>query len=128
MTDRDNQDFQKSTREEIQRGKTHIMVGDEKGQVFMRYPQPMQVVVLDPQNAFQIAEGLARAAHKAKFGTEPPSDMHYLAEQVRSRVTDDMRDRKIARCTVLLNNMQTNPKTPGYWAMQIVDSLLADVA
>jgi hypothetical protein len=88
----------------------------------------MQAVVLDPQNAFQIAEGLARAAHKARFGEDPPSDVSYLGQQVKQRVTDELRDAKIARVTVMLNNMQTNPKTPGYWAMQIVDSLLSGIA
>lgn len=128
MKDRDNQNFPKSTKEEIKRGKTHMMVGDDKGQVFIRFPQPMQAVVLDPQNAFQIAEGLARAAHKARFGEDPPSDASYLGQQVKTRITDELRDAKIARVTVMLNNMQTNPKTPGYWAMQIVDSMLSGIA
>ena len=114
--------------DDVRRGKTDMMIGDEHGKVFQRFPQPVEVVVLDPQNAFQLAEQIARAAHRAVTGQEPPEDVSYLQQQIKARVTDDMRDRKIARCTVLLNNMQTNPKTPGYWAMQIVDSLLADVA
>lgn len=119
--------FAKSTPDEVRRGKTHMMVGDEHGQVFVRFPQPMQVVVLDPQNAFPIAEALARAAHKAKFGVEPPSDQSYLAAQVKSRLTEEMRDRMVARVTILLNNRDSNPKTPGYWALQIVDTVFAAV-
>ena len=114
--------------DDVRQGKTDMMIGDERGKVFIRYPQPVEIVVMDPGNAFSIAEQIARTAHRAQFGQEAPEDMHYLAQQVKARVTDEMRDRKIARCCVLLNNMHTNPKTPGYWAMQIVDSLLADVA
>lgn len=119
--------FKKGNPEDVRRGKTDMMVGDERGKVFVRYPQPVEVVVMDPQNAFTIAEAMARAAHKAKFGKEPESDHSYIAQQIRSRITDEIRERKINRCAILLNNMQTNPKTPGYWAMQIVDSLLNDL-
>ena len=128
MSDRDNQDFKKSTPDEVRRGKTHVMVGDEHGQVFLRFPQPMQVLVLDPQNAFTIAEAVARSAHKARFGVDAPTDQSYLAQQVKDRLTDEMRDRMIARVTLLLNNAKTEPKTPGYWAMQIVDSVFNAVS
>lgn len=117
-----------STPDEIARGKTNMLLGVEAGNVFVRFPQPMQVVVMEPQNAFEIAEALARAAHAARFGENVPNDQSYLAEQVRLRVTEEMRDRKVARVAILLQNMRENPKTPGYWAMTIVDTLLSDIA
>ena len=120
--------FAKSTPEEVRRGKTNMMIGVEDGFVFVRYPQPMLAVVMEPQNAFDIGEQLARAAHRARFGEDPPDDRSYLANQIRERLTDEMRSRMINRVIILLNNRDTNPKTPGYWAMQIVDSVFNAVA
>lgn len=120
--------FKKGTPEDVRQGKTDMMVGDEHGKVFVRYPQPVEVVVLDPANAFNVGEAIARAAHKAKFGVDAPTDKSYIAEQVRLRVTEEMRDRKVARVTIMINNAMNKEKTPGYWAMQIVDHILSDIA
>ncbi len=120
--------FKKGTPEDVRKGKTDLMIGEEHGKVFIRYPQPVEVVVMEPANAFNIGEAIARAAHKAKFGVDAPTDKSYIAEQVRLRVTEDMRDRKIARVSIMVNNAMNKEKTPGYWAAQIVDTLLADIA
>lgn len=109
-------------------GKTEIAVGDDEGSVIMRFPKPIGWARLDPQNAFEIGEAIARAAHRARFGTEPPSDSSYIGQQIRSRVTEQLRDKMVARTVLLLRNMQNSNKTPGYWALQIVDTIFAEVA
>lgn len=108
-------------------GRTEIAVGDDAGNVILRFPKSVSWAKLDPQNAFEIGEAIARAAHRAKFGTEPPSDSSYIGQQIRSRVTEQLRDRMVARTALMLKNMQSSNKTPGYWALQIVDTIFAEV-
>lgn len=108
-------------------GKTEIAVGDENGSVVLRFPKAIEWARLDPQNAFEIGEAIARAAHRARFGEEPPSDSSYIGQQIKSRVTDQIRDKLVIRTALLLKNMQNSNKTPGYWALQIVDTLLSEV-
>lgn len=128
MTNTPEGQFGVSTPEEVARGKTNMLVGDDRGHVFVRFPQPMTFLLMEPENAFHIAEAIARAAHKARFGTDAPTDRSYIAEQVRLRVTEEMRDRKITRVAVLVENAKRGGKTTGYWAMQIVDAILSDIA
>ena len=107
---------------------TQCIVGDENGKVFVRFKDPVNVFLLDPQSAFEMGEQMAKAAHKARFGEDVPDDVNYLAQQVRLRVTEQMRDRKINRVAIMLNNFKEGTKTPGYWAQQIVDTILSDIA
>jgi hypothetical protein len=60
----------------------------------MLLPVPKQAVIFDPQQAWMIAEHMARCAHKARFPDERiPDDFSYLANQIKARLTDDLRDR-----------------------------------
>lgn len=81
---------------------------------------------LDAQNAFVVGEALARAAHEARFGDKPPSDQSYIAQQVRARVTEDLRDRLVTRLALMIHSMRTENKSDGEIAMQVVDRVLAD--
>lgn len=109
-------------------GKTEIAIGDEGGKVIMRFPKPIAWCALDPQNAFQIGEAIARAAHVARFGTQPPADGSYLAQQIRSRVTDETRDRMVTRVSVMLQSLRDQNKSNGQIALQVVDTIFAEVA
>lgn len=104
-----------------------IYVSDDSGDVILRFAKPVDWAKFSPDEAFKVGEAIARAAHKARFGEEAPSDGSYLGQQIRARTTEQVRDKMIARVALLLKNMQNGNKTPGYWALQIVDSILAEV-
>lgn len=104
-----------------------IALNDVQGKVVMLWHQPRQHIVFDPQDAFNFAEQVARAAHRARFpGERLPDDFSYLAQQVRERLTDEMRDRLVLRVrTMLPSLMQKND--PNYMAAQIVDTIFSSV-
>lgn len=109
-------------------GNVDIAIGiGEGGKVVLQWHHICNRIDLDPQNAFDIAEALARTAHKARFGEDAPSDTNYLAQQIKSRLTEQMRDKMVARVALMLSSMIRQEKTHGYMAMQIVDSIFAEV-
>ena len=86
-------------------------VGSEAGQVWMRFTSPgvrSLTITVDPQAAFEQGEMLARAAHAAQFGEAPASDAAYLQEQIRNRVTEQLRGFMITRIGVMLNSLRTS--------------------
>lgn len=108
-------------------GSTEVAVGDRDGRVIWQFQRSVSWVALDPQNAFHIAEATARSAHKARFGTEPPSDGSYIVQQVRSRVTEDLRNRMVQRAILMMASMERQHRNPKYIAMQVVDAILSEV-
>jgi len=83
------------------------------------------VVPMAAQTAFELGEKLARAAHALKFPNERISDGSYIAQQVRARETDKIRDDAIVRLTRhIQNDMTTNTKSPGRRAVEYVDVVL----
>ena len=104
--------------------------GEERGKVVLHWHEPRTMIFFDPQNAFEMAEHLARQAHKVRFGTWPDEskDRGYLAGQVRSRLTEEIRTRMIVRVTVMLNSLRTSPKSNSELAHEIVTTVMAGVA
>lgn len=107
-------------------------VQDRKGAVIMRLAtegaQPIEITV-EPQAAFEIGEQLARAAHTARFGEPLQSDMSYLQDQIRERVTEDYRMFLVRRISVMLNSLRDNPGwSNGRLAAELVDTILTKVA
>lgn len=107
-------------------GATSLAVKAEGGNVLIVFPKPIIWCQLDPQTAFEAGEQIARAAHEARFGTPPQSDGSYIAQQVKARITEDLRDRMVARVALMLNSI--GRKSHGEQAMMIVDTILAEVA
>jgi hypothetical protein len=105
--------------------KTKIVVESRDGKVILQFSKPTQNLVMEPGDAFPIAEGMARAAHNAKFPGEPIKDGSYIAEQVRARVTDNLRDAMVARAAIVMNNLYQKKWTPKKAALEIVDVVLA---
>lgn len=97
------------------------------GKVVAQWYQPTHQIVFDPQNAFQVGEALARAAHQARFPGEALSDRSYIAEQVRARATEDARVRCINRCSIMMASDNFRTWTPGKQAMHLVDAILREV-
>ena len=103
-----------------------VALGVEDGKVVMKWQQPTACIIFDPQNAFQIGEAMARAAHEARFGVAP-TDESYLAAQIRARITENLRVKAINRVTLMLRAGSLEGKTPGYRATAIVDAILREV-
>lgn len=110
-------------------GNIDVAVGVVEGKVVAQWHRPVTQIVFDPQNAFQIGEALARAAHEARFpGEKLPSDRSYLAEQVRAKLTEDLRVRMINRVSLMMQGEQFRTWTPGKQALHLVDAIFREVA
>ncbi len=107
-------------------------VGHDKGSAWIRLSTPGVppiTIPMEPQAAFEGAEQLARAAHMARFGKPAQSDRSYLAEQIKSRCTDQIRDWMINRCTHMLKTIRHSPAyTDRKLAETLVDTVMTKVA
>jgi len=107
-------------------GATTLAVKAEGGHVLLVFPTPAVWVQLDPQTAFHAGEAIARAAHEAHYGHAPATDESYIASQIKSRITEDLRDRMVRRVVVMMGSIQR--KSAADQARMIVDTILAEVA
>jgi hypothetical protein len=124
--------MRRSTPEELARGATEFEMAVVKNEVVLRFPQPTELVVFGAENARQIAESLARYAYQAHTGKElSDADIQsQIAQDIRDRLTDQLRDRMIARFALVVPSMLEKLKgsaTPGRIAMELVDILLREV-
>jgi hypothetical protein len=104
-----------------------VALRDVQGKVVMLFPKPVPHIVFDPQVAFNLAEHIARCAHKAKFPSERiPNDFSYLAQQVKQRLTEEMRDRLVVRMRTMLPSALES-KDLGYVSRQIVDTIFSAI-
>lgn len=104
---------------------TDIGMRDYKGKVVIVLAKPEQYLVMIPQQAFNVAEQMARCAHKARFPDEAiPDDFNYLAQQVRQRLTEDMRDRLMLRIRAMLPSLLES-KDLNYISAQLIDTVFA---
>lgn len=104
---------------------TKVVIEARSGKVILQYSKLTQNLVIDPARAFEIAEGLARAAHDARFPGEKLPDDSYLSGQIRARVTEQLRDRMVVRASIVMNNLYQKKWTPGKAALELVDIVLA---
>ena len=109
-----------------------LEVGHENGKAWIRLStagvNPI-TIPMEPQAAFEGAEQLARAAHMARFGKPPQSDRSYLAEQIKSRCTDQIRHWMINRVTHMLRTLRTSPAySDRKLAETLVDTVMTKVA
>lgn len=104
------------------------MVGGKR-QVVLKYFRPVTEIVFDPQNAFEFAEGMARASYEARFGKPPPGDAFAgeLSRQVKNRATNEMRNVMVQKQTFNIRSMIQQGKAPDVIARNVVDTLLADL-
>lgn len=105
--------------------KSDVGLRDYKGKVVLIFMKPEPYVVFEPQMAFHIAEQMARAAHRARFpGDRMPDDFSYLAQQIKQRLTDDMRDRLQIRVAKMLPNLLER-KDLVYASKQLIDTIFS---
>lgn len=108
-------------------GNVEIALRSHEGKVILQWHKPVTRIIFEPQNAFTLAENLARAAHTARFpGERLPEDFSYLAQQVKQRLTDQMRDKLVIRVRAMLPSLLER-KDLNYISLQIVDTIFAAV-
>ena len=117
-----------ATREQAVR----LEVGHDQGKAWIRLSTagvPPITIPMDPQAAFEGAEQLARAAHMARYGKPAQSDDSYLKEQIRARLTDQMRDWLCNRLTIMLKTIRHSPEySDRRLAETMVDTVMTKVA
>ena len=106
---------------EIDEAITKIEVSDIDGKVLLKFSKDTRNLVMDPENARVIAEGIAKAAYKARYGHKPTG-----GEQ-RSIISEQIRMRMINRCTHVIRSLQDQKKMPGYIANHVIDIVLSEV-
>lgn len=107
-------------------GDVEVGIAVIRDKVVVKLNTATNLIIFDAQNAFDIGENLARAAHKARFPGESIPDRAYLAEQIRARVTDTIRAMLVGRAHAMLRSQRekrtvSNEKL----ARQLVDQLLS---
>lgn len=105
-----------------------VALGIHDGKIVMTWRTPTSIITFDPENAFQLAEAIARSAHEAKFGKVVQTDKSYLAQQIKYRVTDEIRGRMVLEAGFSLKKMLEQDRGPDYIAKEIVDRILSEVA
>ena len=98
---------------------TKVSIGDDSGKVVLKFSRPTENLVMDPENARQIAEGIAKAAYTASTGINPNQKSSIISEQIRMRL--------ITRTTHIIRNLQDKKTLPGRIAAEVVDTILSDV-
>lgn len=106
---------------------TDVGIASIKGKVVLWWRKPQTEISFEPQNAFEFAEHLARCAHATRFpGERIPEDFHYLAQQIKQRLTEDIRDRLIVRIGTMLPSL-LEKKDLTYLATQVVDTIFSAI-
>ena len=113
--------------EQAGEGATVVAVGARNNQVTLQFPHPVEWAALDPQTAVNVAEAMARAAHRVRFGREPPANIDTLAEDIKRRTTDIVREKMINRTVLILRSLQEKGRRLDYQAAEVVDRILQEV-
>lgn len=95
-------------------------IGVVNGRVAIMFPQDVNWVHCDPENARLIGEAISRAAYTSTYGVEPPS--------LRSKVSDALREKLVNRITIVLASLETQKKSPLQRAQAVVDIILNEAS
>lgn len=99
-------------------GNIDIAVGVIKGRVHVELPPGHDWFAMDPENARQIAEGIAKAAYEAHHGVKPGG------VGGASAITDDIRQKCINRAAIVADSLAREGKNNQEIAAGVVDVLL----
>jgi hypothetical protein len=116
-----------STPDEVRRGKTDMIIAAHEGQVIVRFPQAMNFLVMDPENARNIGESIARASFEARYGEKPPTAASEIARQARDKFTETTRLKLIARIALVLNSENIMAMAPKDRALRVVDIIMTEL-
>lgn len=99
---------------------TNIAIGQRDGQVILQFQNQVEWIALDPQNAVQIGEAIARAAYECRFGKVPEGTKSVLKQETVNRLYN--------RTELVLRSLLSKNKSNKYIAHQVVDTVLAEVS
>jgi len=97
-----------------------LAIGDENGNVVLQLSQSTNEVKIKPENAKLIGEEMARRAYYIQTGKYAPEGKSVIADAVREKL--------IIRTVHIMRNLQGKKKPLDYIAMQLVDTVLAEVS
>ena len=98
---------------------TTVAVGTESGHVVLRFPEPVTWASLEPEQARQVAEAMARAAYELHHGRAPAPGHSPIANSIRTRL--------VRRLAIVLRDLLDRGKSVDYIARQAVDIVMAEV-
>lgn len=108
-----------------------IAIGVVDGKVVAQWKDPTNEIVFDPKNAYMIGIALSKAAMEAHRGAPSSKDLDFLAGELSTqkiKVSDTQRDALIGKVATNIKTLLLQNRTPGYIAMDAVDTVLADTA
>lgn len=108
-----------STQPPINNGSTQVAIGLRDGRVVMQFPQAIEWFAMDPQNAKEIAEGIARASYEAHYGRPPP-------ESARSVIGEEKLKLLTTKVAFMLSKLAEQGRSNGYVARAIIEAVLAE--
>jgi len=94
-------------------------IKDHGGKVVVEFSRQTRNVVMDPENARAIGEGIAKAAYAAQYGAAPEEGRNVISEQVMSKL--------MTRLTLVIRQMQDTNKAPAYIASSVLDVVMREV-
>lgn len=99
----------------------HWAIGVVNGKVELQYLEgPRARVVMDSENARQIAEGIAKAAYEARYGTKPAEGASQLGEEMRTRMVN--------RVAIVAGSLAEQGKSNREIAAAVVDIVMTELA
>ena len=99
-----------------------MVIGHENGQVFMRFREPMRVVVFDPQNCIDVARCMTDSAFEAREGVKP------LGDSLKSELVERHRMTLTQRLSLMLGTMRGDTTiSDGKVAQALVEACLREI-
>jgi hypothetical protein len=108
-------------------GSTVVAIGIVGGEVVLRFPKDVGWCALDPQTAVNVGESMARAAYEIRHGRPPPPNADALADEIKRKATDIIRQKMINRTALILRNLQDRRADLNRQAVEVVDRILQEV-
>lgn len=108
-----------------------VAIGVFEGKVIARWHGPIEEIIFDPANAYQIGVALAQAAMQAHRGVSEAWDKEFIAGELREvgvKISDFKRDALIGQVATILKTFMRQNKSSGYIAMHCVDTVLRETA
>lgn len=100
---------------------TTLAMKREDGYVVLQFPRATQWVKLEPTQASEIAEEMARQAEIIRTGKEP-------AQTKRDLITEQRYQKLINRAAIVLPQLRAKQRSDVYIGQWIIDMVLSEVA
>lgn len=102
-------------------GATVLALKKDEGYVIASFPKPVQWVKLEPGQASDVAEEMARLAESIRSGKDP-------AALKRDLITEQRYRKLINRAKIVLPQLRAKQRSDEYIGRWIVDMVLSEVS